>query len=183
MNPPPVILIPGLGNSGPEHWQSRWQKRLPGCDRLEQADWDDPDREDWIARLDAAIARAESPPILLAHSLGCSLVACWAVTHRRPIHAALLVGTPDIESDAHTPPETHVFRPLPMTRLPFRTIVVVSRNDPYVTFERAAAMAEAWGAELVDVGNAGHINTTAGYGEWPEGEKLLARLGVAIAAN
>jgi predicted alpha/beta hydrolase family esterase len=76
-----------------------------------------------------------------------------------------------------------VFRPLPMTRLPFRTIVVASRNDPYVTFPRAAAMAEAWGAELVDAGNAGHINTTAGYGEWREGEKLVARLGGTIAAN
>ena len=90
---------------------------------------------------------------------------------------ALLVGTPDIESDAHPPPETHVFRPLPMTRLPFRTIVVASRNDPYVAFPRAAAMAEAWGAELVDAGNAGHINTTAGYGEWPDGERILTKLG------
>jgi uncharacterized protein len=180
---PPVIIVPGLAGSGSEHWQSRWQKRLPDVDRLEQADWDNPDRADWIARLDVAVARAKSPPILVAHSLGCSLVACWAAASQSPVHAALLVGTPDIESDVHTPPETHVFRPLPMSRLPFRTIVVASRNDPYVAFERAAAMAEAWGAELVDVGNAGHINTTAGYGEWPEGEKLLARLGVAIAAN
>ena len=179
----PVIIVPGLGGSGPEHWQSRWQNRLPDVDRLEQADWDNPDRADWIQRLDTAIARAKSPPILIAHSLGCSLVACWAAQHQRPVHAALLVATPDIESDAHTPPETHVFRPLPMTRLPFRTIVVASRNDPYVTFPRAAAMAEAWGAELVDAGNAGHIDTTAGYGEWREGEKLVARLGGTIAAN
>ena len=54
--------------------------------------------------------------------------------------------------------------------------MVASRDDPYVAFDRAGAMAKAWSAELVDVGNAGHINTSAGYGEWPEGERLLARL-------
>jgi predicted alpha/beta hydrolase family esterase len=176
----PVILIPGLGDSGPEHWQSLWQKRLPGCDRVVQADWDKPDREDWIRRLDAAIQRAKSPPILVAHSLACSLVACWAAQHSRPVHAALLVGPPDIDHDVDNPP-IHVFRPLPMRPLPFRTIVVASRNDPYVAFPRAAAMAQAWGAELVDAGNAGHINTSAGYGAWPDGERLLTKLGGVLA--
>jgi predicted alpha/beta hydrolase family esterase len=85
------------------------------------------------------------------------------------------VAPADIESDAHTPPEAHVFRPLPMVRLPFPTIVVASQDDPYVAFERAIAMAKAWGAELVDAGRAGHINSAAGYGEWPAGERLLAR--------
>ena len=174
--PAPVLIIPGLGGSGPDHWQSRWQSRLPNARRVEQADWDEPDRADWIARLDEAVAQAEHPPILIAHSLSCALVACWAATHARPVHAALLVAPADIESDTHTPSEAHVFRPLPMTRLPFPTIVAASRDDPYVAFARATAMAKVWGAELVDVGNAGHINTASGYGEWPEGERLLVRL-------
>ena len=172
----PILIIPGLGGSGPEHWQSLWQARLPNATRVEQGDWDRPDRADWIARLDHAVAQAPEPPILVAHSLSCALVACWAAAHRRQVHAALLVGPADIESDTHTPPETHVFRPLPMQRLPFPTIVAASRDDPYVAFERATAMARAWDAELVDVGNAGHINPAAGFGEWPAGEELLARL-------
>ena len=172
----PVLIIPGLGGSGPEHWQSLWQARLPNVRRVEQRDWNRPDRAEWIARLDHAIGQAELPPILVAHSLSCALVACWAATHRRPVHAALLVAPADIESDTRTPPEAHVFRPLPMTPLPFPAIVVASRDDPYVAFERATAMAQAWGAELVDAGNAGHINTATGYGEWPAGEKLLSRL-------
>jgi predicted alpha/beta hydrolase family esterase len=65
---------------------------------------------------------------------------------------------------------------MPMARLPFPTIVVASRDDPYVDFARAEIFAKAWGAELVDAGKAGHINTAAGYGEWPAGEALLARL-------
>lgn len=171
----PVLIIPGLGGSGPEHWQSRWQPRL-GAIRVEQADWDKPDRNDWIARIDRAIASAKEPPILIAHSMSCAVVVCWATEHKRPVHSALLVAPADIESDAHTPPETHVFRPLPMKRLPFPTIVAASRNDPYVAFEHAIEMAKAWGAELFDAGNAGHINSVAGLGEWPDGERLLQRL-------
>jgi predicted alpha/beta hydrolase family esterase len=169
------LIIPGLGGSGPDHWQSRWQPRLADARRVEQADRDRPERGGWIARLDEAVAEAKQPPILVAHSLSCALVACWAAMHKRPVHSALLVAPADIESDTHTPPEAHVFRPLPMQRLPFPTILVASRDDPYVAFERATAMARAWGAELVDTGNAGHINTSAGYGEWPDGERLLAR--------
>jgi serine hydrolase len=172
----PVLMIPGLGGSGPEHWQSLWQSRLTDARRVEQTDWDKPDRAGWIAQLDEAIAVAQQPPILVAHSLSCALVACWAAMHARPVRAALLVAPADIESDTHTPPEAHVFRPLPMMRLPFPAILVASRDDPYVAFERATAIAKAWGAELIDIGKAGHINTSVGYGEWPEGERLLQRL-------
>jgi predicted alpha/beta hydrolase family esterase len=174
--PAPVLIIPGLGGSGPEHWQSLWQSRLSNVRRVEQADWDKPDRAGWIAQLDAAVAQSKQPPVLVAHSLSCALVACWAAAHKRPVHGALLVAPADVDSDAHTPPEAHVFRPMPMTRLLFPTIVAASRDDPYVAFQRALDMAQAWGAELVDVGNAGHINTSSGYGEWPNGERLLARL-------
>jgi predicted alpha/beta hydrolase family esterase len=172
----PVLIIPGLGGSGPEHWQSLWQARLADARRVEQADWDKPDRDGWIAQLDTAVAHAPQPPILVAHSLSCALVACWAAAHTRPVHGALLVAPADVDSDTHTPPEAHVFRPMPMQRLPFPTIVAASRDDPYVAFRRALEMAKAWEAELVDIGEAGHINASAGYGEWPEGEQLLQRL-------
>lgn len=171
----PVLIIPGLGGSGPEHWQSLWEKRL-GATRVEQADWDKPDRAGWLSALDAAIATAKASPVLVAHSLSCALVAHWAATHRRPVHGALLVGPADVDSDTHTPPEAQVFRPMPMARLPFPAIVAASRDDPYVAFDRAAQFAHAWGAELFDAGEAGHINTAAGYGEWKAGEALLARL-------
>jgi hypothetical protein len=171
----PVLIIPGLGGSGPEHWQSLWEKRL-GATRVEQADWDKPDRAGWISALDTAIAAAKAPPVLVAHSLSCALVAHWAAAHRRPINAALLVGPADVDSDSHTPPEAHVFRPMPLRPLPFPCIVVASRDDPYVAFDRAALFAKTWGAELFDAGKAGHINTAAGFGPWPAGEQLLARV-------
>ena len=179
----PILIIPGLGGSGPGHWQSLWQARLPNTTRVEQVDWDKPDRAGWIATLDAAIAAAKQPPILVAHSLSCALVAWWATAHRRTIHGALLVAPPDVDSDAHTPPEAHVFRPMPLARLSFPAIVVASRDDPYLAFARAEAFATAWGAELFDAGKAGHINTSAGYGEWPAGETLLAQLTQAKAGK
>ncbi len=172
----PVLIIPGLGGSGPEHWQSLWQQHLPEATRVEQADWDRPDRAGWITALDAAIAAAKAPPVLVAHSLSCALVAHWAAAKRRAIHGALLVGPADVDSDAHTPPEAHVFRPMPLARLPFPSIVVASRDDPYVAYDRATNFAKSWGAELRDAGRAGHINTASGYGAWPAGEALLARL-------
>jgi hypothetical protein len=62
---------------------------------------------------------------------------------------------------------------MPMGRLPFPSLVVASVNDQYVSPERAKTFASSWGSEIVFLGNAGHINGDAGYGPWPEGEKML----------
>jgi predicted alpha/beta hydrolase family esterase len=180
----PVVIVPGLGNSGPQHWQRLWQARL-GAAAVEQADWERPDAAGWIAALDAVVAAQIVPPILVAHSLACALVAHWAQRHRRPVGAALLVAPADTDSDLHTPPEAHVFRPMPMQRLPFPAIVVASRDDPYVAIARASTFATAWGAEFIDIGAAGHINPVSGFGPWPFGEVLLERLrrGAAVPAE
>ncbi|MBI2256281.1 MAG: alpha/beta hydrolase [Proteobacteria bacterium] len=172
----PIVIVPGLGNSGPQHWQRLWQAELPDTRAVEQADWDQPDFDDWIARLDAAIAASPTAPVVAAHSLSCALVAHWAARHSRPIAGALLVAPADVDSDSHTPPETRAFRPMPMKALPFPSIVVASSDDPYVTPGRAAAFAQGWGSRFVDIGSAGHINPAAGFGEWPLGRLLLAEL-------
>lgn len=180
---PSILVVPGLGGSGPEHWQSLWQRDLADCRRVEQRDWDLPDRAGWIAALDRAVAESSRPPILVAHSLSCALVVHWAMETRRRIHGALLVAPADVDSDAHTPPEAHVFRPMPIARLPFPGIVVASSDDPYVGIERAAKFAKAWGSRFVDIGPAGHINASAGYGAWPEGKSLLNALLAESAIN
>jgi predicted alpha/beta hydrolase family esterase len=172
-----VILIPGLGNSGPQHWQRLWQAELgPQARAVEQADWERPDFADWIARLDAVIADSPEPPVLVAHSLSCALVAHWAAHQSRAISGALLVAPADVDSDLHTPPETRAFRPMPMAALPFPSIVIASSDDPYVERQRAAAFAKAWGSRFVDIGAAGHINTASGFGAWPLGRLLLDEL-------
>jgi len=114
---------------------------------------------------------------LVAHSLGCALVAQLARrAPRLPIRCALLVAPADVDSPAHTPPETRGFAPLPRAPLPFPSTVVASRDDPFVTQDRARQMAADWGASFVDAGAAGHINAVSGLGDWPAGRDLLAAL-------
>jgi uncharacterized protein len=175
-----VLILPGLGGSGPEHWQTRWEALYPRHLRVAQRDWDRPRRQDWLASLGAAVTAAGQPVVLVAHSLGCALVAHAASRpYAAAIVAALLVAPADVDSPAHAPPETRDFAPLPLSPLPFPATVVASRDDPYVTLARARALAEAWGAEFVDAGRRGHLNAASGLGDWPEGrrhlEALLAR--------
>jgi predicted alpha/beta hydrolase family esterase len=174
--PPPVLILPGLGNSGPEHWQTLWENELPGARRVMQRDWDQPDPESWTAALETTVASCAAPAVVVAHSLSCALVARWAAAARRRVRAGLLVAPSDVEMPDRTPPAVRGFAPLPRERLSFPAIVVASRNDPYVAFERAAGFAQSWGARFVDAGTAGHINTASGHGPWPEGRRLLREL-------
>lgn len=176
----PVLVVPGWTNSGPDHWQSRWLRAHPDWRRVEQRDWDLPDPAEWVAALDEAVreagAAAGRPPVLVGHSLGALLVPAWVAS--RPAGraaAALLVAPADVER-ADTPAELRGFAPVPLDRLPFPSVLAASRDDPYVSWERAVDFAAAWGAELHDCGAAGHLNTAAGFGPWPEGERLLASL-------
>ncbi len=174
---PQVLLLPGWLNSGPEHWQSRWEA-LHGHRRVEQDDWLWPRRGDWMARLDEVLLGSAQPVLLAAHSLGCQLVAAWAAhsAHTGRVAGALLVAPPDTER-VDMPPNLFNWRPIPREKLPFASVAVVSSDDPYCAPPRAQAMAGAWGSELVEIGARGHINGESGLGDWPQGITLLERLG------
>ncbi len=173
---PPVLLLPGWLNSGPAHWQSRWEA-LHGHRRVEQADWEWPRRGDWMARLDEVLLELPRPVLLVAHSLGCQLVAAWAAHSRLTarVAGALLVAPPDTERE-DTPPNLFNWRPIVRQRLPFASFAVASSDDPFCAAERARTMAADWGSELVEIGPRGHINGDSGLGDWPEGLALLQRL-------
>jgi hypothetical protein len=172
----PVLILPGYADSGPDHWQSHWERADPACRRVVQDDWLQPRLEDWLATLERYVAECTAPPVLAAHSLGCALVARWAERTRATARGALLVAPADVDSPAHTPDEVRSFSPIPLVRLPFPSIVVASTDDPFVKPERAAAMARAWGSRLVTLEHAGHVNADAGFGPWPEGKRLLDEL-------
>ena len=172
----PILILPGYADSGPDHWQSHWERADPACRRVVQDDWLQPTRDAWLAALERVVAACAAPPVLAAHSLGCSLVAHWAATTRSSAKGALLVAPADVESKLHTSDEVRSFSPIPMDRLPFPSIVVASADDSFYTMARAAAFAAAWGSRLVTLDRAGHINAEAGYGPWPEGRRLLDEL-------
>jgi len=169
-----VLLLPGWLNSDASHWQSRWESQL-GFERVEQADWQWPRRGDWMARLDEVLLGDERATVLVAHSLGCQLVAGWAEhsRHTARVRSALLVAPPDTERE-DTPPQLHNWRPIRRGRLPFPSITVLSSDDPFCSLERGTQMAADWGSDVVLAGPRGHLNGESGLGDWPEGQALLA---------
>ncbi len=177
------LIIPGLGSSGPDHWQSRWERERPDCRRVPLGDWDDPTPIGWMAALGSAVGKVEGFPVLVAHSLGCLAVAWWSRSlpeQAGKVAGALLVAPPDVER-AEVDPRVGRFAPLPRRSLPFPAILVASRNDPYSGFARSREMAAAWSADFHDAGDAGHINDASGLGSWEQGQELLARLRGAAA--
>ena len=171
----PIVLVPGYTGSGPDHWQTHWQHAYPSAKRVEQASWSDPQPEEWVEALDALVASLETAPVLVAHSLGCLVVVQWALSRARPVLGALLVAPPDLEQ----PDADEVLRrfaPTPLQRLPFPSVLAASTDDPFIKLPRARALADAWGSRLETLGYAGHVNTEAGFGPWPEGERLLKEL-------
>lgn len=178
----PVLILPGLFNSGPTHWQTLWERRHPEFRRVTQTEWARPECADWVATLQAAVIQAPGA-VLVAHSSACALVAHWARAHPEGrVGGALLVAPSDPESAAYPEGPTG-FGPMPLRPLLFPSIVVTSANDVYVTPERGAAFAQAWGSTLVAIGEAGHINGESGLGEWPAGLRLLERLRAATRAR
>lgn len=169
-----VLTLAGIWNSGPTHWQSLWEKKHPEWKRVPHRDWNNPECSEWVAELDAAIADCEGTPLLVAHSLSCSMLAQWAGSGSElRIAGAFMVAPADPEGAAF-PVEASGFGPMPMEKLPFPSVVVASSNDEYVSLERARQFAQAWGSRFVEIGPAGHVNGEAGFGEWAEGEKMLA---------
>lgn len=182
--PQTVLIVPGLRDHVPEHWQTILERELPNArsvPRMER-DSDKLSCAAWVAKLDDSLAQIEGPVILAAHSAGCMIVVHWAQRHRRPIKGALLATPADLESPLPEGyPTQEVLQqngwvPTPRARLSFPSIVAASANDPLGRLERVEALAEAWGSRLVNLGNAGHLNPAAGYGRWPRAEQLVREL-------
>jgi predicted alpha/beta hydrolase family esterase len=160
------LLVPGRGIPLPQHWMSRWADADPDFRWAPEPPGPPYVAHERVAALHAAVTAGDEPAVLVAHSAGRLTAVFWAARHTGPVRAALLV----------TPPLVEVFGPIPRTPLPFRTIVVASRNDPYTTFEQFEDLARDWGADLHDAGAVGHLNSAAGFGPWPDGERLVRTL-------
>jgi uncharacterized protein len=169
-----ILIIPGLGGSGPDHWQSRWESKLSTARRVAQQDWDRPRLTDWREAIAQAVAKAERPVILVAHSLGAIAAADIAAGHGDRIKGGFLVAPPSLRAIKDIAAIDPRFADLALRPLPFPSVLVASRDDPYATFAESEGFARAWQAEIADAGNAGHINAASGHGPWPEGLMRLA---------
>jgi len=179
---PTIILVPGLRNSGPGHWQTLWEERRGDCIRAQLGDWDQPHRNAWVSNLGLAIRQSVQlsgqPVVLAAHSLGCHTVAWWAQLEPEAaalVRGALLVAPPEVD---FFPLDDRLssFAPTVSQPLPFPAFLVGSRNDPYMGLHAAHQLARRWGARFVDLGLRGHINADSKLGDWPLGQALLDEL-------
>jgi uncharacterized protein len=177
-----IVIVPGLRDHVAEHWQTLLEKKLSNAVSVPPLERDKLSCAARVAALDATLRNINGPVIIVAHSAGVMITVHWALHHRRTIHGALLAAPADIETPLPAGYPTadqlaqHGWLPVPRRPLPFPSIVGASRNDPLAPFERVAAMATVWGSQLVDLGNVGHLNPAAGFGEWPIAEALLDEL-------
>jgi predicted alpha/beta hydrolase family esterase/predicted GNAT family acetyltransferase len=172
---PKIFTIPGLYNSGPDHWQTHWENKY-GFTRIQQENWDTPVCDDWINTIEREVAMVDNADIvLIGHSLGCCTIVSWAQKYGRVIKGALLVAPSDVEAPSY-PPGTTGFSPMPLFKLPFPAVIIASSNDEYVTMKRASAFADSWGAELADGGELGHINSSSALGNWPFGITTVKKI-------
>jgi predicted alpha/beta hydrolase family esterase len=179
---PTILIVPGLRDHVPEHWQTLLEQQLPKAASVPPLEHDKLSCAARVAALDDALAKIAGPVILVAHSAGVMITVHWARHRHRPIQGALLATPADLErplpdgyptSDALA---ANGWLPCPRMRLPFPSIVAGSRNDPLAQFERVAQMAADWGSRFVDLGEVGHLNPAAGYGPWPRAQALIQEL-------
>ncbi|MCA1405399.1 serine hydrolase family protein [Ensifer sp. IC3342] len=167
-----IIILPGIGGSGEAHWQTLWELQDPRMQRFRPTNWDEPDLADWISALERSVVAADEPPILVAHSLACLLVAHWQQASALPVAGAFLVAVPDPQAAAF-PKEAKGFANPPPEPLRFPSLIVASADDPYSALHYARLRARQWQSRLVKIGARGHVNGESGLSDWPEGLGLL----------
>jgi predicted alpha/beta hydrolase family esterase len=167
-----TLLLPGLDGSPAPHWQHWWAHSDATARIVEQGSWARPCPDLWLTEIAGALLQHPGA-VLVGHSLGAvaavKLLTQWPQLR---VSAVLLVAPAETARDQRL----CAFGELPERPLPVAATVVASRNDPWMSFPRATALARAWGAELVNMGQAGHINAEAGFGPWPEGKRLAREL-------
>ncbi|MBP9905149.1 MAG: alpha/beta hydrolase [Rhodoferax sp.] len=164
-----LVLVPGRFNSGPEHWQSIWQQTLPIWQRVEQRHWNDPDTHRLNGSLRRLLAGCKRPALLVGHSLGALSSVCLAAELPQKVAGVMLVA-PAEPARFHAEDDVHC------ASLGVPGLLVASHTDPFMSFARAEHWAALWRCELIDLGEAGHINVDSGFGSWHYGLELLCRL-------
>jgi uncharacterized protein len=167
--PAKILIVPGLHNSCPDHWQTWFETVLPNTQRVEQPDWEKTCLSDWAGEVRKTLDTQEENVWIVAHSFGC--LASVTAGFERPdrILGALLVAPAD--PDRFNQPAV-----LLEETLPFPSLVIFSSNDPWVQRHVAIHWATIWGSDFVEIGEAGHINVDAGYGPWPAGLDFFEQL-------
>ena len=172
-----TLIVHGLDGSPAPHWQDWWAATDPNALTVDLPSPQAPLPEAWEAELAGMILR-HPDSIVVGHSLGAILIA--RILAKWP---QLRVGAAMLVAPAETMGNDRIghFGPIPELAFDVPALVVASSNDPWMALPRAHGLAHAWGAELINLGPAGHINAAAGYGPWPQAKHLRDQLVARIA--
>ncbi len=171
-----ILFVPGPGPLTDDHWLKRWESRLSTAQLL--GGRDHANRERWADGIRTAVAQAQRPVVLVAHSLGVLASAhAMAGAELGLVRGGFFVSAPSERGVRALPGVDPALAP-PLGPLPFPSLLVASRDDPHASYEEMEAMALDWGSQIIDAGAAGHIDAASGHGPWPEG---LMRFGAFLA--
>lgn len=160
-----LVTVPGLYGSEDAHWQSWLEGEMPAAQRVEQRAWDVPHLDTWSDAVHDTLARIDGPVVLAAHSFGC-LATAHALTHAKRV--SLMSRVKGVLFVAPASPAKFRFAGgFSARRLDTLSLVVGSETDPWMPLDEARTLAQRWNSAFVNLGDAGHINTAAGFGPWP----------------
>lgn len=166
-----LLVVPGLHDSGPAHWQSWLESLNRDALRVKQRDWSDPELDRWAGRIASTMERdTKARWVVAAHSFGClALARLAALRPDLPVEAALLVAPAD-------PDRFGVAGLLPQAALPFSSTLVASQTDPWLSSAKARLWSQRWRSHGLDLGDAGHINAEAGFGPLPMAQRWVTAM-------
>ncbi|MDQ7980176.1 alpha/beta hydrolase [Paraburkholderia sp. SARCC-3016] len=172
--PPRLVTVPGLHGSEGAHWQTWLERQFARSMRVEQADWDAPNLEQWAQSVNDLLACQRGPFILAAHSFGC-LAAAHALQQRaQRARSADVVGVLFV---APASPRKFEFAgAFEATRIAVPSILIGSETDPWMPLAEARELSQRFGSAFVNLGRAGHINAAAGFGPWPRAKYFVDTL-------
>jgi uncharacterized protein len=179
-----ILVVPGMHDSGADHWQTWLQHELPNTRRVEGIDWEVPVLANWAEAVRDAIDDSVGPVWTVAHSFGCLAAAVAAADRLEKVAGAMFVAPADPRSfsplgrlsDTRVDSAGSLDDLIPKSPLAFPSVVVASSDDPWVRLTTVAYWANSWGSTLINIGAAGHVNVDSGFGTWPQGKAILAAL-------
>lgn len=169
-----VLIVHGLGGSGPDHWQTwlagRLRQRGLEVAYPDLPDPDEPILEAWLEALSRELENLDPPRLNVAcHSLGS--VAWLHLASRRQerlVAHVLLVAPP---SAGAAVAEIADFVPAPIepeaveAAAETTRIVCADAGDPYCP--EGPVLWKPLGVPIDVIPGGGHLNSDAGYGPWP----------------
>ena len=170
-----TVIVPGVGGSEAQHWQSWLQQQLVSSSHVQQKHWDRPVLSEWVAQFVKTVAAVKAPIQIVAHSFGC-LTSVAALAEHPELSAKVknlvLVAPANParfgEAGFARHSLTDYKQYFHQLNIDVPTTLLISENDPWLGYFDALQLAQAWKLTPINLGQVGHINVASGFGPFPD---------------